>query len=230
MRNRSSRTTSAPPEGLSGSGFSATAAGLGPDFGSGLAGSAFAGSTFAASVLAGSNFPGMAGPIAAGGSGSAMAGLRRGFPGFGASSAGFSVAAGSLARALGHGLELQAELHRRIEEAFDRLERDVQLLGNAVERERDLEMRLGDGEIPELVLQHDGHLFRILLAQARRELHAGRARIERDVEMMLARQAAGLGHVGEHAAHHRAQRLLGQQIVADVIDRHPANLKTRGEM
>ena len=69
-----------------------------------------------------------------------------------------------------------------------------------------------------------------LLAQPRRELHAGRARVERDVEMMLARQAAGLGHVGEHAAHHRTQRLLGQQIVADVIDRHSANLKTRGEM
>ncbi|GLI22679.1 hypothetical protein XFLAVUS301_23530 [Xanthobacter flavus] len=37
--------------------------------------------------------------------------------------------------------------------------------------------------------------------------------------MVVARQA-GLGHVREHPAHHGAQGLLGEKIVADVIDRH----------
>ncbi len=37
--------------------------------------------------------------------------------------------------------------------------------------------------------------------------------------MMLAGQAAA-GDVHQHAAHDRAQRLLGEKIVADVIDRH----------
>ena len=37
--------------------------------------------------------------------------------------------------------------------------------------------------------------------------------------MMLARQAL-LGGVGEHLAHHAAQRVLGQDVVADVIDGH----------
>ena len=89
-------------------------------------------------------------------------------------------------------------------------------------------MRVAHREIPELVLQHDGHFFRVLLAHARGELHAGRARVERDVEMMLARQRAGLGHIGQHAAHHRAQRLLGQEIVADVVDGHRICTVTSG--
>ena len=41
--------------------------------------------------------------------------------------------------------------------------------------------------------------------------------VEGDVEMMLARQRALLGGVGEHAAHDAAQRLLGQEIVADLV-------------
>ena len=85
-------------------------------------------------------------------------------------------------------------------------------------------MRVAHRQIPELVLQHDGHFFRILLAHARGELHAGRAGVERDIEMMLARQP-GFRRIGEHAAHHRAQRLLGQQIVADVVDRHRVRLR-----
>ena len=37
--------------------------------------------------------------------------------------------------------------------------------------------------------------------------------------MMLARQAV-LGGVGEHLAHHAAQRVLGQDVVADVVGGH----------
>ena len=38
--------------------------------------------------------------------------------------------------------------------------------------------------------------------------------------MMLAGQALVLGGVGQHVADHAAQRLLGQDVVADVIDGH----------
>jgi hypothetical protein len=40
--------------------------------------------------------------------------------------------------------------------------------------------------------------------------------------MVVARQAL-FGRVGEHVAHHAAQRLLGQEIVADVVG-HAVNL------
>jgi hypothetical protein len=69
------------------------------------------------------------------------------------------------------------------------------------------------------VLQHDGHLFRMLLAQARGYLHARRPRIERDEEMMLAREPA-LGDIHEHLPHHPAQSLLGKDVVANAIVGH----------
>jgi hypothetical protein len=96
----------------------------------------------------------------------------------------------------------------------------VKPLGDPVERQADFEVRLGDHQIPELVLQHDGHLFGILLVQPLGDAHARRAGVERDVEMMLARQHAGFGDVNQHPAHDGAQRLLGQQIIADVVDGH----------
>ena len=118
--------------------------------------------------------------------------------------------------AFGDFLELQAELHRRIEEAGDCLERNDQLFRNAAERQADLETLLVHRQIPELVLQDDGHFFRVLRAQAFGNAHAVAVGVERDVEMMIARQAL-LGGVGEHVAHHAAQRLLGQEIVADLV-------------
>ena len=119
--------------------------------------------------------------------------------------------------ALGDFLELQAELHRRIEEAVDRLERNAELFRNAAERQADLEAALVHGQIPELVLQDDGHLLGILHAQPVRHAHALGVGVERNVEMMIARQVLLLGDVGEHVAHHAAQRLLGQEIVAEMV-------------
>src|SRR5690606_12728480 len=66
------------------------------------------------------------------------------------------------------------------------------------------------------VLKDDGHLLRILRAQPVRDAHAHRARVEGDVEMMISRQAL-FGRLGQYAAHHAAQGLLGQKIVADVV-------------
>src|SRR5476651_2225583 len=70
--------------------------------------------------------------------------------------------------------------------------------------------------MPELVLQNDGHLFRVLRAQPVGNAHAVAVGVERDEEMVVARQAF-LGGVAEYAAHHAAQRLLGQKIVADLV-------------
>ena len=74
-------------------------------------------------------------------------------------------------------------------------------------------------QVPELVLEDDRHLFRILRQQPRRQLHALGLRHEGDEEMMLARQAM-LGGIGQHLAQHAAQRVAGQHVVADMIGRH----------
>ncbi len=78
---------------------------------------------------------------------------------------------------------------------------------------------LVDFEVPELVLQDDRHLVGIALQHRRRDDHARRLGLERDVEMMLARQAVAR-RVAKHLAHHRAQRFLNQQIVTDVVGGH----------
>ena len=72
-------------------------------------------------------------------------------------------------------------------------------------------------QIPELVLQDDGHLLGILHAQPLGHAHALGGGVERDIEMVVARQAFFLDGLDENAAHHAAQRLLGQEIVAEMI-------------
>src|ERR1700694_2198517 len=60
-----------------------------------------------------------------------------------------------LSRGIGW-LELQAELHRRVEEALDGIERNHETLGDAAEREADFETVVGHHQVPELVLPDDG--------------------------------------------------------------------------
>ena len=74
-------------------------------------------------------------------------------------------------------------------------------------------------QIPELVLQDDGHLFRILRQQPWRNIHAFGGGQEGDEEMVLAGQAM-LGGVGQHAAQHATQRIARQHIVSNMIGRH----------
>ena len=71
-------------------------------------------------------------------------------------------------------VELQAIGDARVEEHLDRGERHDQPLGNAVEGELHLEAVVGDGQVPEAVLQHDRHLVGIFLLQALGETDAGR--------------------------------------------------------
>ena len=68
--------------------------------------------------------------------------------------------------------ELQAELDAGIGEHLDRRERDAQALQLVAEAQRDREALFVDGEVPELVLQHDGHVDRVAVAQELRDRDA----------------------------------------------------------
>ena len=82
--------------------------------------------------------------------------------------------------------ELQAELGGGIVERLDRLDGTHQPLRHAAEGEFHLEALIGHLQVPELVLQHDGHLLGILLLEALRHRDPIRPRVEGDVEVMLA--------------------------------------------
>ena len=119
----------------------------------------------------------------------------------------------------GRRLELQRELHRRIDEGLHGAERNEQPFRHAVEGQADLEGMLGDREIPELVLEDDRHILRILVHQPRRNPDARRLGGEGDVEMVLAGKA-GLGHFGEHFAQDAAKRVLREDVISDQVFRH----------
>jgi hypothetical protein len=79
------------------------------------------------------------------------------------------------------------------------------------------------------VLQDDRHHLGELGQEPLRHAHAIRARLECDVEMVVARQAI-LGRILEHRLDDAAQRLLGEDVIADMIDSHgqPALVPTQG--
>ena len=116
-------------------------------------------------------------------------------------------------------LELQGELHRRVGKGRDRRERDHQPLRDAAKRQADLEALLRDDQVPELVLQDDGHVLWILRTHALGHFNPFGASVEGDVEMVIAWQAAP-GDVFEHSFHHAAERVLGEDVVADMIGGH----------
>ena len=116
-------------------------------------------------------------------------------------------------------LELEAERHRRIGEAGDRIERHDQSFGLAGEVEVHFERVLGDHQVPELMLQDDRHLVGKAALDRGRNDDPRRVGLERDVEVMVADEA-GARSVGEHLAHHGAQRVLHQEVVANEVGRH----------
>src|SRR6185437_3846392 len=119
--------------------------------------------------------------------------------------------------------ELQAELYRGIEEVLDRLEGHHEPFGNSAEGEPDFEAILRHREIPELMLQDDRHLFRILREQPRRDFYAFGVGNEGDEEMMLSGQTMLCG-VGQNAAQHATQSVARQNVISDVIGRHTSVL------
>jgi len=134
--------------------------------------------------------------------------------GFASASAASLALAGGVLR-----LELQAELDGRIEEGGDRVIGNQQPLRHAGEGEPDLEGVVADVEVPELVLEHDRHLVRMLLAQALRQAHARRGGPEGDVEMMLAREPVA-ARLGQDLADDALERVLHHQVVAENILGH----------
>src|SRR5690606_8858319 len=114
------------------------------------------------------------------------------------------------------GLELEAELDARIEEALNRRIRNDEPFGNLAEGEIDGKAILHDLEVPELMLKHDGYFLGILLAQPLGNIDARRVRAEGNVEMMLARQALVARYL-QRGADHAAKRLLRHDIVMHQI-------------
>ena len=60
---------------------------------------------------------------------------------------------------------MNPELHGGIGEALDSGKRHQEALRDVVERQAHLEGVVGDLEVPELMLENDGYLFRVLLEQ-----------------------------------------------------------------
>ena len=69
-----------------------------------------------------------------------------------------------------------------------------------------------EGEVPELVLQDDGHFLRILRADPLRDLHAGVIGAECDIEMVAAGQTLQ-SHVFDRLRHDVPQRLLNPFLI-----------------
>ena len=127
---------------------------------------------------------------------------------------------------IGLHLELQREIDGGIDEGGDRAEGDDQMRRDLVEGQAHLEMLVADLEVPEFILKDDRHFVREALHQMLGNVDAGRLGLEGDVEMMRTGQAAGLLHFAQHAANHRAQRLLhdlviGNQAVGQVVAHGP---------
>src|SRR3954471_1480588 len=94
-------------------------------------------------------------------------------------------------------LELEREIDSGIDEAGDGGKGDDQPRRRLVEREADLEPVLADLEVPEAVLDDDGHLVREAFGQVARYVDARRMGLERDVEMVLAGQDAAALHFSQ---------------------------------
>ena len=78
---------------------------------------------------------------------------------------------------------------------------------------------LGDAEIPELVLEHDRHFLRVLVAQALGQAHAGMLGREGNIEVMVAWKSV-LGGLGQELAHDSLERVLHHEIVAEEVLGH----------
>src|SRR3546814_2734369 len=94
--------------------------------------------------------------------------------------------------------------------------RDVQALPHVVEAQGHGERRLVQFQVPELVLDDDGHFVRILRAQMLRQPHVRMIGAECDVEMMVARQAMP-ADLDQRLAQHAAQRALDHSDVSQQI-------------
>src|SRR6185312_8314181 len=145
------------------------------------------------------------------------------------------------ARLLGHGsrrlllcvrraglLEPEAEIGGRVGEGGEGGEGDVEPLARAAEAQQHGEGLGVDLQSPELVLEDDGDLLGILLAQEPRHLDAGVLRAESDVEVVLARQPV-LGDLLQDSPHGIPQGFLKNGRIVDLVGVHFLQaLRSRG--
>ncbi len=66
------------------------------------------------------------------------------------------------------------------------------------------------------MLEHDGHLLRVLVTQAVGEANAGKVGPERDIEMVFARKPV-LGGLDQHLAHDTLQGVLHEQVISNQV-------------
>ena len=111
---------------------------------------------------------------------------------------------------------MQAVGHAGIEKHLDRTEWDDEALGDAIERQTNLEPLVIDEQVPEAMLKHDRHLFGVSLLQPRGEGHTWCVGVEGNVKVVLSGQT-GLGNLKQHSANDAAQRILRQGLVVDVV-------------
>lgn len=116
---------------------------------------------------------------------------------------------------VGHGgLKLQAEINRWIDESSNRSEGNIQLGRHLVKAEADGKAIFVNAQIPEFVLQHDGHFIGEPFAQMFRDRYPGRGGLEGNVEMVVAWQrAAVLLNFAQHPADYSAQSLLHDFVI-----------------
>ena len=122
-------------------------------------------------------------------------------------------------------LELEAELHRRIEEAGETASNGTTSFSGALPKERPT------SNASSLTERSQNWCCRTMVISSgyfspRRweSLTPGKPGLERDVEMMLAGQAVAR-RIRQHASHHAAKSVLRQKIVADVIRAHCAPVR-----
>ncbi len=90
--------------------------------------------------------------------------------------------------------------------------------GRPAKGKRHAEKIIGDAQVAELVLQHDGDIIGITRQQVSGDGYAGGAGQEGDIEMVLARQAFHRCGPQQPLLDHAAQRVLGQVGVIHLVD------------
>ena len=88
----------------------------------------------------------------------------------------------------------------------------------------DFEIGVGNLQIPELMLDDDGHLLRIAFLQIAGYADAGSVGEKGDVEVVIARQGAGGGDFAQDFANDASQGVLRQNVVSYLVPHRPFRL------
>ena len=110
---------------------------------------------------------------------------------------------------LHRGLELEAEIHRRVHKLGYRCIGNDELCGNLIEAEAYAELVLFDTKVPKLVLQYDRHFIGKPLPQILGDRDARRLSLESNVEVVIAgKTSSAFFNFAQDAADYGAQSFL----------------------